>query len=532
MERVQNRALRIIYPESSPKVALKEAKLLTLKDRREKLSQKLFSSIETKDDHKLRHLLPKENLPTHNFRELRRFNLPIINTNSHSSPEIEESDLIHHVHSVIDCLPISTARLTQLQNETAADPVLQQLKQFTLTGWPQQPQQIPPAVKPYYSIREEITHNEGLLLKGQRIIIPASLRPTMKEIIHQGHNGIARCKSRARQSIYWPGMNSEIDDLVSSCPHCLTHRNQQQKETLIQHNVPEVPWTKVASDLFTLYGHNYVIITDYTSKYIEIERLTDKSSQSVINKIKKIFTRHGIPKEVYTDNGPEYTAQAFKQFAKEWDFKHVTSSPHFAQSNGFVERAIQTVKKSFKKAHDANEDPYLTLLILNTTPASDGVSPAMRLFKHQPRTTLPSLNLTNISSPPKTTPANVKKAFNQHAKDLPDIEPGTVVRMRIHGEKRWNEVGKVVAKCQEPRAYRILNSKGNVVRRNRRQLLPCKDKFRIQYDQDDYAELPPSNIQQPKPKTSLPACQSIEGLPRSSTVTRSGRVVNKPVRYR
>ena len=223
-------------------------------------------------------------------------------------------------------------------------------------------------------------------------------------------NGITRCKSRARQSLYWPGMNSEIDNFISRCPQCLTHRNQQQKETLIQHNVPEVPWTKVASDLFTLFGHNYVIIADYTSKYIEIERLTDKSSPSVINKIKKIFARHGIPKELYTDNGPEYTAQSFKHFAKEWDFRHVTSSPHVPQSNGFVERAIQTVKKSLKKAHDGNEGPYLTMLILNTTPGSDGVSPAMRLFNHQPRTTLPSLNLNHTSSTSKTIPAKkIKK---------------------------------------------------------------------------------------------------------------------------
>ena len=93
---------------------------------------------------------------------------------------------------------IEKETLSQLQIETASDPVLQQLKQFTLTGWPQQTQQIPLAVKPYFAIRGEITYNEGLLLKGQRIIIPTSVRPTMKEIIHQGHNGIARCKIRAR----------------------------------------------------------------------------------------------------------------------------------------------------------------------------------------------------------------------------------------------------------------------------------------------------------------------------------------------
>ena len=285
--------------------------------------------------------------------------------------------------------------------------------------------------------------------------------------------------------------------------------------------------------MFTLYGHDYVIIADYTSKYIEIERLTDKSSQIVINKIKKIFARHGIPKELHTDNGPEYTAQSFKHFTEQWDFRHVTSSPHFPQSNGFVELAIQTVKKSLKKAHDGSEDPYLTLLILNTTPGADGVSPAMHLFNHQPRTTLPSLNMTHISSTSKINPKEIVKSYNQHAKDLPDITPGTVVRLRKPGEKQWNQIGKVVEKCPKPRAYRILNSKGNIVRRNRRHLLPCKDKFHIQNDQDDYTEPIPSIPQQTNPKTTLPSSQSSDGPSlQRRIVTRSGQVVTKPARYR
>ena len=280
--------------------------------------------------------------------------------------EIEETDLIHCVQSTFDSLPISESRLIELQKETACDTTLQQLKEYTLNDWPQ-PRDIPQAIKPYYSIRGEIVYNNGLLLKGQRIIIPTSLRSTMKVILHQGHSGIERCKNRARQSIFWQGINSEIDDLVSNCSLCQTYRNRQQKETLIQHTISDAPWTKVASDLFTLYGHDYVIVTDYFSKYIEVERLTDKASSTVVNKIKKIFSRHGIPKELCTDNGPEYTASCFKRFAKEWNFRHTTSSPHFPQSNGFVERAIQTVKKVLKKAHDGKQDPYLDLLILNTT---------------------------------------------------------------------------------------------------------------------------------------------------------------------
>ena len=197
----------------------------------------------------------------------------------------------------------------------------------------------------------------------------------MKEIIHQGHNGIARCKSCARPAIFWPGMNSEIDNFVSRCPQCLTHRNQLEKETLIQHNVPEVPWTKVASDLFTLYGHDYVIMPITPQNTLRLNVSLSLINHPKVLK-KKIFTHHGISKELHTENGPEYTAQSFKHFTEQWDFRHVTSSPHFPQSNGFVERAIQTVKKS----HDGTEEPYLALL--NTAPGADGVSSAMRLFNH------------------------------------------------------------------------------------------------------------------------------------------------------
>lgn len=353
------------------------------------------------------------------------------------------------------------------------DPVLQQLKEATLNGWPEK-HDIPPSIRPYFSIRGEIVYNNGLLLKGQRIVIPSFLRGTMKEIIHQGHNGFKKCKNRARQSVYWPGINHEIEDLVFHCSLCSAHRNQQQKESLIQHEIPNAPWTKVASDLFTLCGHDYVIVTDYFSKFVEIERLPDKSSSTVINKIKKIFSRHGIPKELFTDNGPEYSAACFKRFAKEWDFKHTTSSPHFPQSIGFVERTIQTIKKLLLKAHHGGQDPYLALLVLNTTPGNDNISPTMRLFGHQPRSTLPSFHPVTTQHPRKERPSQVKANYNQHARTLPVLNPRTVVRMRIPGEKKWDQIGKVIKKCAEPRSYIILNEKGNKVKRNRRHLLPPK----------------------------------------------------------
>eukprot|EP00794_Sanderia_malayensis_P014552 gene14552-16054_t len=349
--------------------------------------------------------------------------------------EIQEPDLIHQINSTFQLLPISKNRLALLQEETASDEVLQQLINFTLHGWPAK-HNIPHVVKPYYSIRSEIVYHEGLLLKGQRIIVPSSLRSTMKKIVHQGHNGMERCKSRARQSLYWPGMNAEIEELVARCSYCLTYRNKQQSEHLIAHEIPNSPWIKVASDVFHLFGRHYVIVTDYYSGYIEIERISDTTSPSVISKLKKIFARHGIPQELFSDNGPEYIANEFTCFSREWDFKHTTSSPYFAQSNGLVERSIQTVKRALKKAKDAAEDPYLALLILNTIPGSDGISPAMRLFNRHPRTTLPSLLQ---HPPPAVSSKRAERLNNRKTKDLPSIRPGSVVRMRINGDKDWRK---------------------------------------------------------------------------------------------
>ena len=267
--------------------------------------------------------------------------------NDHAS-EIPETQLIHQVTLTFQLLPISKARLVELQEQTSLGPVIQQLRSYTLHGWPEK-FKIPNALKPYYNIRSEIVCHENLLLKGQRIIVPSSLRKTMKDIIHQGHNSIEKCKVRARQSLYWPGMNAEIEELVARCSHCMTYRNKQQKESFIAHEIPTAPWIKVASDVFHLFGHHYVIVVDYFSKYVEVERITDMTSSSVINKLKKIFARHGIPKEFCSDNGPEYKSTEFACFSRTWDFKHTTSSPHYPQSNGFVERLVQTIKQVFKK---------------------------------------------------------------------------------------------------------------------------------------------------------------------------------------
>ena len=205
--------------------------------------------------------------------------------------------------------------------------------------------QVDPAVRPYYSFRDEITLYEDVLLKCDRIIVPSSLQDEMRQKIHHGHLGIEKCKAHARSTLYWPGMISEIIDTVSKCDACVENRNYQPSEKLIPHEVPSTPWEKVRTDLFQLKNKDYLTVVDYTSTYFEVSALPNTLASTVVQHTKSILARFGIRKTVVSDNGPQYSSHQYKTFAKEWGFQHDTSSPRYPKSKGFVERAIQTVKK-------------------------------------------------------------------------------------------------------------------------------------------------------------------------------------------
>ena len=113
--------------------------------------------------------------------------------------------------------------------------------------------------------------------------------------------------------------------------------------------LPKLQWEKVGTNLFFWRGSNYILVVDYLSQYIEIARLTKETSSEVIQQLKFIFARHGIPRQVISDNGPQFASLEFTKFAKAYDFTHTTSSPRYPQSNGEVERAVRSIKSLPKK---------------------------------------------------------------------------------------------------------------------------------------------------------------------------------------
>ncbi|KAJ8340446.1 hypothetical protein SKAU_G00350790 [Synaphobranchus kaupii] len=154
-------------------------------------------------------------------------------------------------------------------------------------------------------------------------------------------------------------------------------------DRLLLNDLPERPWQKPGTDLFTLKGKTYRLVVDYYSRYIEVANLSLTRSTDITGHLKSIFVRHGIPETLVSDNGPQFAASTFSDLAAAYGFKHVTSNP----SNREAERAVQMVKNLLTKA----PDPYLALLVYRTTPLQNGCSPAQLLMGRQLRTTVPIL---------------------------------------------------------------------------------------------------------------------------------------------
>ncbi|XP_046341780.1 uncharacterized protein K02A2.6-like [Haliotis rufescens] len=231
-------------------------------------------------------------------------------------------------------------------------------------------------------------------------------------------------------------MTVDIKDHVGQCTVSSEMRPKQQKETLVSHEVPERPWSKIGMDLFTLHNEEYLVQVDYHSDYWEVDKLTDTTSTSIVECMK--FSRHGIPDTVVSDNGPQFTSREFAQFAKDWEFSHVTISPYHSQSNGKAESAVKIAKKLIKKSQREGKDPWKAILEWHNTP-TEGMdsSPVQRIMLRRTRTTLPVA--TQLLKPELVDSVSAKKAlkhrkaklyYNSHAKELPELTVGQPVRVQ------------------------------------------------------------------------------------------------------
>lgn len=380
-----------------------------------------------------------------------------------------QEEVTAFINLVVRSLPATERRIEDIKFHQNDDSTLSQIKHYCQHGWPNK-SSIKGPIKAYLPVQDELSVHNDLLLRGDRLVIPPSLQSEILRKIHSGHQGLTKCFERAKQSVWWPGIRKQLEETINRCAICSQHRTQHA-EPLLPTNFPDYPWQKVASDLFQWKNSSYLLVVDYYSRFIEIAKLSTTTSTAVITHLKSIFARHGIPETLVSDNGPQYSAATFSQFARDYGFEHVTSSPKYPQSNGEAERAVKTVKSLLLK----NKDPYHALLVYRSTPLANGYSPAELLMGRRLRTLLPTHpkklqpqlpNKTILEQKEKKLKEKQKQNFDNRHKvsTLKPLKPGEDVWIPDTQSK-----GTVV-KETEPRSYTVQTSEGTY-RRNRRHLI-------------------------------------------------------------
>lgn len=406
-------------------------------------------------------------------------------------------------------VPFSDQKMEAVRKETDTDEECKSLIGYITGGWPKNRRDITTDANVFWPYREQLQYMDGIIFKGECVFIPRCLRDSMVSRVHEGHLGIERCKRRAREVMFWPGLGGAVERAVRGCAACALHAPRARRQPLLQHDVPALPWHKLASDIFEYRKRKYIILVDYFSNYVEVGELSTMSAKQVVNFMREQFARHGIPSELVTDNGPAYNSQEFKIFLREWEVRHVTSSPIYPQSNGKSERTVQTVKNLLKKCVDSGQDFAMGLLNYRTTPRNGLDSPAQILMGRRLNTKLP-VNSKLLSEKVdnernyRALMANreeVKHHYDRSARPLPCLSPGDKATLLCNGSRK---PVSIVAHAPEPRSYVVEDESGSRYRRTRSHLV--------------LRSSPPESPGQPQSRASITAGSS----DKSSTVWMSG----------
>ncbi|UYV63652.1 K02A2.6-like [Cordylochernes scorpioides] len=289
-----------------------------------------------------------------------------------------------HINAVLSSITDKDEMLTKIFEAQQEDTTLKAVVNYLEQGWPDK-KKMSQALLSYWHVKDELGVQNGLLMRSCRLVIPASMKLEILDKLHAGHFGITKTRLRARETVWWPGISEEIAETVRKCSVCIQEAVSKH-EPLIPTNFPTRPWQKIGMDLFKFENKWYLVVIDYYSRFPEMIQLDRLTASVVVRSCKSIFARHGIPETVVSDNGTQFeAAREFANFARQYGFTHVTSSPRFPQSNGMEEAGVKIAKLILKK----NQDPSLGLLEYRSTPLENGCSPAEILMGGKLRTTLP-----------------------------------------------------------------------------------------------------------------------------------------------
>ena len=288
--------------------------------------------------------------------------------------------------------------------------------------------------------------------------------------LHAGHFGIDRTKLRARDSVYWPSINKDIETLIKTCETCQENSKRNAKDPVLAREIPLVSWTLLEMDLFTLEDHKFLLVVDVTSHVPVLRILSNETTKAVLNALKGVYSNFGLPRRVLTDNGPCFKSQEFANFHAKFNINVEKSSAYNHQSVGSVECMVQSIKQIMVKNA---ENAWLAVLIFRATDIPGiNKSPSEILNGRKYRANLPTINIHQRSNETELEKLS-KKHLNRpiKGKELPKIPDGTPILYEQNPDstkiKHPEWCKGTISDRSDPRKYQFLVDNDKIVTRSR-----------------------------------------------------------------
>ena len=364
---------------------------------------------------------------------------------------------------------------------TDTDPTLSKVRRFVLEGWESKLERDRDYLKPYFQRKDELSVERGCVLWGSRVIVPEKLRNDVLELLHVTHQGIVAVKAMARYYIWWPKMNEDIERITRECTACQDSQRKPARSTPHPWEAVERPWERIHADFAgPEKGSMWLIVIDAYTRWIEVCNMkTRTTTEATTKELRRMFATFGLPAMFVSDNGPQFVSQEMKDFLKSNGIVRVAIPTYSPNTNGFVERAVQSFKSAMEKAgrESSDIDKCLSKWLLhhrNTPNSTTGRTPADMMFGRPTRTLLSLLDpLTNKSRENRSVPVDRK---------LRSFIAGEKVRVYDTRSEEWYP--GIVTEKEGCKVYIVETRKGTE-RRHLDHLVSAVDRLEIDWPETE-----------------------------------------------
>jgi hypothetical protein len=377
--------------------------------------------------------------------------------------EIEETFV-----SMVKVVQISEELEKLVRDSSTADEAYGQAIKAYLNAWPE-------AMKhecgEYWTHREELVAEEGLLFFQGRLVVPRAARPRMLISLHRGHVGCKTARKRAEKAVWWPGWTVSVKEHRNACGQCQVMRPAQQKEPMMSFKVPPAPGLVWHSDYLMWKGQEYVFFTDGFSGWTELYTAPSRCPAALIRITRLQMMRQGVPRKIQADQGTTYSSREFGDFCEKHGIRLVLSSPKHEQGNAVAEATVKKIKHLFKGAQDEDELMH-AIIAMNQTPLTSGrPSPADIHFGRNLRDEMHDVvrqvevNWAEVQGWKKESQMKNKKWYDKGTRELEELKEGEKVHV-WHNEK-WQKAQVKKKVLERPRSYQLELENGRCLERNR-----------------------------------------------------------------